>query len=323
LPCLPGSDEDDPVPTNASQAEYLHRVQRVVDYIEAHLGEELTLEQLARVACFSPYHFHRLFSALVGESLYRFILRLRLEKAAGLLCRRSGESVTAIALDCGFGSSAAFARAFRAAFGVSASEWRDRKDREAMRKPGEEGASADAYPGLLDHGRKLMKAAQQMKEASSVRIETLPPATVAYVRHVGPYAGDGQLFAGLYGRLMQWAGPRGLLGPDARTYTIYHDDPAITEEEKLRISVCLTVPPGTPTEGDIGSMELPGGKYALAHFELDLTEYGAAWAWVFASWLPESGFQPDDRPCFEQCAMDAQRPDGKYAVDIGVAVRPL
>jgi len=73
----------------------------------------LRLEDLARVARLSAFHFHRLYRAMTGESLYQFILRLRLEKAAGRLLAEPAEPVTNIALDCGFGSSAAFARAFK------------------------------------------------------------------------------------------------------------------------------------------------------------------------------------------------------------------
>ena len=98
--------------------EYLSRIHRAQDFIEKNLAQKLTLEEIAHAASFSPYHFHRIFSAITGETLYQFILRLRLEKAAGLLCQDVDRPVTDIALDVGFGSSATFARAFLAAFGM-------------------------------------------------------------------------------------------------------------------------------------------------------------------------------------------------------------
>ncbi len=97
----------------ALRDEYRARINRVLDYIEHHLDEALTLEVLADVASFSPFHFHRIFSALTGETLGRFILRVRVEKAAGRLIDNPRASITEIALDCGFSGSAAFARAFR------------------------------------------------------------------------------------------------------------------------------------------------------------------------------------------------------------------
>jgi len=115
---------DLPQPSAASRDEYLARIHRVMDHIERHLGGRLTLESLAEVACFSPFHFHRVFTACTGETLYQFILRLRLERAAGQVLQNPRKSITEIALDCGFSGSSAFARAFREAFGASPGEWR-------------------------------------------------------------------------------------------------------------------------------------------------------------------------------------------------------
>ena len=263
---------------------------------------------------------------------------LRLERAASQLRQNPGKSITAIALDCGFGGSAAFARAFRAGFGMSASEWRaaGRKDRETVRKDGEERQPQDGY---VDDGAAAQRAgggkprrmpmstnpsSLPVKPADSVRIETIEPFTVAYVRHVGPYAGDSALFGRLFGRLCRWAGPRGLLGPDAGFLTIYHDNPDITPGDKLRISVCVTAPAGTKPEGEAGVMGVEGGRYAVATFLLDPSEYGAAWNWLMGTWFPSSGYQPDDRPCFEKYLNDPEKhPRKLHHVEIWEPVRPL
>src|SRR5215813_14148344 len=92
-----------PVPTQTTQAntKYTQRIDRVIDHLRANLDRQLKLEELARVACFSEFHFHRIFGAVAGETLNNFTNRLRLEKAARLL-RYSDQSLTDIALDCGF-----------------------------------------------------------------------------------------------------------------------------------------------------------------------------------------------------------------------------
>src|SRR5277367_2554237 len=92
--------------------EYTKRIDRVIDHLRDHLDQSYRLEELAKVACFSEYHFHRIFRAVSGETLNGFTNRVRLEKAARLL-RFSDQSLTDIALDCGFSSSATFSRAFR------------------------------------------------------------------------------------------------------------------------------------------------------------------------------------------------------------------
>ena len=104
--------------------EYFSRINRVLDYIEHNLDQELSLEILAGVASFSRFHFHRLFRALVGETLNSFIQRNRIEKAAAQLLDNPKKSITEIAFDCGFSGSAPFARAFKEAFHMSASQWR-------------------------------------------------------------------------------------------------------------------------------------------------------------------------------------------------------
>ena len=160
---------------------------------------------------------------------------------------------------------------------------------------------------------------------TKVTIEQLPEMHLAYVRHVGPYGGGEALFARLFGRLMQWAGPRNLFRPGAtRFITVYHDDPAITEASKQRISCSMTVPAGTKVEGDVGFMTIPAGKYAVGHFEISPDQYGDAWSALYRGWFPESGFQPDDRPCFEMYLNDPKtHPEGKHIVDICIPVKPL
>src|SRR5262245_24661492 len=123
-----------------ARPEYETRVNRVVDHVRAHLSEALTLGYLARVAAFSPFHFHRIFRALTGETLFGYIQRQRIEKAAGVLAAGPEPSILAVALDHGFASAATFARAFRARFGMSATEWRrggwERWRERSQSKPG-------------------------------------------------------------------------------------------------------------------------------------------------------------------------------------------
>lgn len=325
------------------RSDYMARINRVLDHIEAHLAEPLVLEDLARVARFSPFHFHRVFAALVGETPAQLIRRLRLEKAAARLVGNRADSVLAIALDCGFQSAAAFARAFKEQFGVSASVWRSggaedhlqrkagakhRKLGQANRKQRKATQRSSSY---LDPVSRTLRWRLEMERQTStlkadVRVEELPPMHVAYLRHVGPYQGDGALFERLWSEVMKWAGPRGLYRPgETQMLTVYHDDPAVTEEDKLRLSCCLTVPEGTPVDGAFGSMTLPGGAYAIARFTLDASQYGDAWTAVYGGWLPDSGYQPDDRVAFERFPPDAEMKgcDDLHTVEICVPVRPL
>ncbi|MCK4751207.1 MAG: helix-turn-helix transcriptional regulator, partial [Bacteroidales bacterium] len=107
-----------------SRNEYIHRINRVVDYIEAHLDDEHSLVTLAQVAHFSPFHFHRIFRALTGETINNYVKRIRLQMAGRMLLNDYRRSVSDIAVQCGFNSTAVFCRAFRDHYRRSTGEFR-------------------------------------------------------------------------------------------------------------------------------------------------------------------------------------------------------
>lgn len=309
--------------------EYTARINLVIDYITRNMDKDLSLKMLAEVANFSPFHFHRIFGAMVGENLNQFIQRIRVEKAAAQLMYNPKKSITEIALDCGFSSSATFARAFKEAFGVSASEWRSgeyfnhRKNGKTDSKYGKDLDASSYY--INDITEKNWRRIKMDKHLAQIEVREMPEFNVAYIRHIGPYKGDSKLFDNLFGRLMNWAGPRGLIRfPETLVLTVYHDDPEITDDNKLRIDACITVPEDTPAQGEIGKMTIPGGKFAVGRFEITSEEFQEAWDTIFSHWLPESGYQPDDRPSFEIYHNNhMEHPEKKFIVDICVPVRPL
>jgi AraC family transcriptional regulator len=299
---------------NVVQAnEYIARVNRVCDYIDQHLCDDITLKELADVAGFSEYHFHRIFAAMTGETLFAYIQRLRLERAASRLCAYPSRKITQLALECGFTSSAVFCRTFKKRFGCAPSDFRDRNRSQTesslyqlLRNSGKETTAAGGYNGSKNR-RLAMKP--------EITIEKMKDTRVAYIRYMGPYAGDGKLFEGLFGRLGAWAGPRGV-GLDT-TYIIYHDDPAITDEQKLRLDVCVPIGDDVEVSGEVCEAVIAGGTYAVGHFVLATDEYTAAWAYMYSKWLPGSGYRLADAVAFERYGSNCNE-DGCTAVDIYV-----
>jgi AraC family transcriptional regulator len=193
--------------TGGTRGEYERRVDRVIDHVRAHLAEDLTLAALAQVAAFSPFHFDRVFRAITGETLFGFVQRLRIEKAAGALLAHPDTSVLAVALDHGFASAATFARAFRAHFGMSATRWRAggaarwrraRKRGTQVRKPGKAGRPRRRH------------TPRDRREEGIMRIEVRDQPTyhVAAMRYVGPYGAAG--IPDLCKRLAMWFAAHGL-----------------------------------------------------------------------------------------------------------------
>jgi len=316
--------------------EYVARVNRVIDHVDAHLDADLTLGELADVACFSRFHFHRIFSAMVGETITDYVKRIRLQNAASRLVNNPRDSVTDIAMACGFSSPSVFARAFKDKFGVSASAWRangghppgarprrndgisDRKADQADRKAG------DAADDHLLHPREHL-AEQRRNDmavsAQSIEVKELGELHVAYIRHIGAYNRIGEAF----GKLMRWAGPRGLLKfPETKSLAVYRDSPEVTDVSRLRSDACITVPEGTKVDGEVGLMKIPGGQFAVGRFEISGDEFGEAWNALMGGWLPGSGWQPDDRMCYELYLNDHERhPQKKFIIDICEPVKPL
>ncbi|MBN3034652.1 MAG: AraC family transcriptional regulator [Bacteroidales bacterium] len=302
------------------QQDYIARINRVMDYIQAHLDQPLTLHELAEVAHFSRFHFHRIFTAYNGEPLYGYIRRKRLEKAASFLKDNQNDPVRDIAFRCGFSDQAVFSRAFREHFGMSPTEYCRKgvpqlsKERKTDRKIGQTDPEGAAY--FRDHISHLKT--ENMK--FDVQIKQMPEMHVAYCRHTGAYHGIEQAF----NKLMVWAGPRGLIRfPETRMLGVYHDDPDVTDEKKLQSSACITVPEDTKVSGEIGKMKIEGGTYAVARFEIDETQFGEAWNSVMRDWLPDSGYQCDDRPHYELYHNDPKtHPEKKFILDICIPVIP-
>jgi AraC family transcriptional regulator len=293
-----------------SRLEYEKRINRVIDHIRDHLAEDLTLAQLARVAAFSPFHFHRIFRAVTGETLFAFIQRLRLERAALALVHHRDQSVLAVALDSGFSSAATFARAFRARFGMSATAWR--------------GGGVDRRSNQGKANRKPRKAfAARARHRGPVTVKDLPSYHVAYMRHVGPYGAGG--IPALWTRLNAWIARHDLDGPDRVTLGIGHDDALVTAPERCRYDACVVVARAFAADRLVNVTDVPGGKYAVSPFTGTAREIVGAWEALYRSWLPDSGYEPDDRPCLE---IYRGRPDmtsrpGTFHCELCMPVRPL
>jgi AraC family transcriptional regulator len=284
--------------TTPTEQTYRQRILRVQLFIQEHLDEELPLERLARLAHFSPYHFHRIFRALAGEGVTEYVRRLRLEAAAVAL-KTTDRGVTQVAFDAGYGSHEAFTRAFRQMFGVAPSQFR--AGRHPTFQPQEpSNMSSDSLP-------------------RDVRIEQVPPRRVAFLRHVGPYRTVGPTFE----RLGAWAAQRGLFGPDTLVLAVSYDDPEVTPADKLRVDCCITVGPDVAPEGEVGVRTVEGGECAVLTHGGPYNELGASFRWLYGIWLPASGREPRHAPPFT-VAYPAPRdtPPGQLRTDIHLPLEP-
>lgn len=277
----------------ATLRDYKKRMLRVLIHIQQHLDDTLGLEELAAVACFSPYHFHRVFTGMVGESVMEHVRRLRLERAASRL-KLSRQPVVQITFDAGYGTHEAFTRAFKAAYGMAPVHFRlHRSPVAAVLAPS--GIHYRDGPTLKD-----FKSRRTGLQTMNVQIKNLKPMRVAFMRHVGPYREVGTA----WDQLLPWLGKEGLLGGDAQFIGICHDDPEVTPQKRIRYDACVTVDEPFASTGDIGAQTIPGGEYAvMTHFG-PYSKLGEAYAKLLGEWLPRSGRALLSAPCFEMYLND-------------------
>lgn len=285
-----------------NRTEYATRMHRVLEYVDQHLDQPLDLETLAEVAHFSPFHFHRLFSAWMGETLGDYLRRRRIELAAMRLVVQPRVPVLQVALAVGFGSAEAFARAFKTRFGYSPTLWRAQQagQRRPNSNPDQVNRKLDQAPAavLSNHGTSFNPV---MEVTMNVKLIDRQPVTVAYLRHLGPYGAPILQF--WQDTVYPWLATSDLLGQPR--YGISHDDPGVTTPDKLRYDAGVEVTPQFVPSGKAFKTTLPGGKYAVLDFKGSVAEVGAAWTALLRDWLPSSGLQLDARPCFEYYPQDA------------------
>ncbi|WP_426949978.1 AraC family transcriptional regulator [Bacillus mycoides] len=294
--------------SSQSRNEYLRRIYKVQDYIESNINDSLSIEELANVAGFSKFHFHRIFKGMMDERLSRYVNRLKLERATHLLTYRLDMTITDIAYHYGFTDSAVFSRTFKSHYGVSPSHYRNHNSKNC----------------------KDVSEDSQYNECKKVRGEVeiviADKVNVAYIRHVGTYKELAIDFPKMIEKLFHYASEQNYHAfEDTKVLTIYHDHHEFTEDYHLRTSLCITIPDEASVgTSDIGIMAIPSGTYAIGHFEIFQDEYKGAWNFLYGEWLPNSGYKPRDSYPFEVYRNDPrQHPENKHIVDIYVPIEPF
>lgn len=269
-------------------SDYRTRIDRVLAHVAEHLDADLGLEELAAIAHISPYHFHRIFRAMTGESIAALVRRLRLE-AAGHALRQTEASVIDVALDAGYGSPEAFSRAFHTAFGMTPSDYRRAVIPPRYLPPLSLELRLDRAP------IRLVLEPLSGGTDMDVTIEIFPDRLAACVRHVGPYDNVGPTFE----RLFRWAQKSGLLTRDVLVMGLSYDNPDDMAADELRYDACITLTKPQAVPEGFRVETLRGGRYAVHLLRGPYSGIRDTFRRIFGKWLPTSGEEVDDRPCVE------------------------
>ena len=278
-----------PLTSSASQTDlYSQRVNLVLDTIRTHLTDDLSIPTLAAIAGFSPYHFHRIFRVITGETLADCVLRLRLERAVALLKASPKLSITEAAFASGFVSMAHFSRVFKQHFGMTARMW----DRESPLKNSKNGQVLEGFPHYTQEELSTTDWASRL-----IR-RTLPAQTIATIRVERPYNNPTRIMRA-YDRLWAWYMRRGGILADTTLYGVSQDDPEVTPLALCRFDWCLRVPSYWEGEGAIRVVTWPAYEIAAVPVQGDIWAVDQAWQFLYNHWLPRSRYWPDNRPAME------------------------
>ncbi|CAM1373347.1 AraC family transcriptional regulator [Tenacibaculum xiamenense] len=260
-----------------------------IDYVNANLNRTISLEELATVCFFSPYHFHRVFFGVTGETVFDCTNRLRLEKVAKLL-KYSSNSISIISHECGFSSPSVLSRAFKLHFGVSPSVYRssDKLKNSKIRKE------------LFQVNKYYCKEAEnEFVKDFPVSIEDFPERRIAFMRVPNSFE-EGAVLNALT-KLVQWSKNMGLFWSET-IFGMSKDDPNVTPKDKYTYEVCITIPEDFEIDAESDFLEmkvLPKCTYAIATVLGDFEKVATAINYLFNHWLITSFYEPEHLPGLE------------------------
>jgi len=278
--------------------EYQQMVLKVQHYINQHLAEDVSLEKLASVANYSPFHFQKIFSEAMSESPKQYVIRLRLEKAAHFIKIFPQLPINEIAMSCGFSSNSIFSRAFKNYFGVS----------------------ADSYRGLTTDGfNKISKSKNQLSQwtdaswitpitdiqqkVETVRLTSTPAINTIYTFHLAciqTTLSHPENISLAFQSLLQWAGPRGLITPSTRYFGVWLDFPFITPTDKCRYLCGLEINDDIKSTKGINIQTVSKAQYLHYEMKGNINETLDAMIALNHNYVDAMGYIVSGMVCYEQ-----------------------
>ncbi len=262
---------------NNTANDHINRINRSIDYIQRNLENQMSLEKISSVACFSPFHFHRIFSAYLGESLNNYIRRLRLERSAEKLCYTK-IPISDLAFIAGYETPSSFTKAFKQHFSESPSTFRKNRTIRTF------------------NIQKIQIQNREEEFDMKSEIRNRPETKVIYNRQIGKYE---TAAAKAWQEVCAYAFPKQLVAKDAEFIGVSHDNPDFTEEDKLRYDACISISGNLKADGKIGIQTLAGGDYQVFLHKGPYENLLQTYQQIYGTWLEKTDRELRDSPCFE------------------------
>ena len=306
-----------------TENRYVERVNLALRFIEENLDRAISLKDIAEASRFSVYHFHRIFFALLGETVSDYVSRKRLECAANLLIFKRELNITDIASVTGFSSGANFSKAFKLYFGISPSQIRkpgstaNSKIGKIYSKYGKAFNPHELYPQFVANGvtNKTDKFEEIEMNVTVLDIEEQVTCAIA-----SPNGYEAASLFKTWDKLIAWARSNGIEDEKQKRFAFCYDNPVITPIEKCRYEASVVVSPDVQISGPFFKVIIPSGKYAVTYYKGTAEDTNKIHMSLYSNWLPNSGFEPDDFPLMERYLNDVRK-DGYVEMEVYIKLK--
>lgn len=301
---------------NEIKKEYLSRINLALKFIDDNLDTTLSLESISEAAFYSPFHFHRIFKAVIDETLNTYISRKRIEKAASVLMHKKEVSITELSFKYGFNSNSSFTRAFKNFYGVSPSEFRKRSPGKFSKISEVESKNGQERPIFEKYLCNINNHLNWIKMNANIEIKEIPELNFMGITHIGVNG-----IENAFERLIKWARPKGLMeNAETKMARIFHDSFKITAPDKVRMSICILTNKSFEREGDISAATIQKVKCIVGRFEIIPNDFEKSWSGLFV-WMNEHGYKKAEENPFEIYHNDfREHPEKKFIVDMHIPI---
>jgi AraC family transcriptional regulator len=274
-----------------NQQDDIERIHKVVKFIEQNLAKDLSLDDLAQLACYSPFHFQRIFKELMGETPKQLIKRLRLETAAHSIVLYPETSILEVAFQTGFNSLEAFSRAFKDYYSISPDFFKKSNEEEKLKII----QNPQLSEKFLDSPSSFLSNHINHSEFKDLYIEVVkrPVQKLVYIQ---TYLSDLPEINKVFKKIKQWVNSRELVSTESKLFGLIRDYPLFTPLDKCRYLVCMSVEKQPELSGVVNYMEFSVGKYATFQVTGSISKVIQAISYIVHFWLPENGYQLDPQP---------------------------
>lgn len=304
-----------PIKNPEIEIDYKNRINRVFEFIDENLDADLSLSTISAVAFFSPYHFHRVFKFITGETLNQYITRRRIEKSAQDLLHKT-ITTTEIANKYGFNDVSSFTRTFKKYYEVSPTGFRKENPNKFSKIRQLKSKNGQPYPDPEKYICIITNLKNWIAMHAKIEIKETPELNVAGVTHIGL---NGVETA--FEKILRWATPKDLLKhPETKLGRVFYDSVKVTAPNKVRMSIFLMTNRPFEVEGEINKLTINKGKCIVGRFEITPNEFEKSWTGLFI-WMNENGYKKSTANPFEIYHNDfREHPENKFIVDLYIPI---